>query len=149
MSGRKALFAILGCLNVALGVLGIVLPLLPTTPFLLLAAFLFARSSGRWHRWLLNQRILSPYIHAFRNKTGLTRAQKLRIAASFTVMLAISVYFAPLNEVRGGLGAMWLIWMVVLYRMKSASGLEVAPTGRDNSAQGNALGVQGLKMMQP
>lgn len=120
MAGRRTLLLVLGCLNVALGVLGIVLPLLPTTPFLLLAAYLFARSSERCHQWLLDHRILGPYIHAFRGKTGLTRTQKIRMGCSFTVMLALSAYFAPLNEVRGGLGALWIVVMIVLYRMKSA-----------------------------
>ena len=118
---KRNLFVVIGVLNVALGVLGILLPLLPTTPFLLLAAYLFARSSERCHRWLLDHRLLGVYIKAFRNKTGLTRSQKLRIGASFTVLLGISAYFAPLNEVRVGLGALWCAWMVVLFRVKSAS----------------------------
>lgn len=121
---KRNLFVVLGAINVGLGVLGILLPLLPTTPFLLLAAYLFARSSERCHRWLLHQRILGPYIHAFRSKTGLTRTQKLRMGASFTMLLGVSVYFAPLNAVRGGLVVLWLGWMIVLYRMKSASSRE-------------------------
>lgn len=120
MVGRRRVFFALGWVNVALGVLGIVLPLLPTTPFLLLAAYLFARSSERCHRWLLEHRQLGPYIHAFRNKTGLTRSQKLRMAASFTVLLGISAYLAPLNEVRVGLVLLWIGWLTFLYRAKSA-----------------------------
>jgi uncharacterized membrane protein YbaN (DUF454 family) len=118
---KRNLFVVLGAINVALGVLGMLLPLLPTTPFLLLAAYLFARGSENCHRWLLQHRVLGPYIHAFRNKTGLTRSQKLRIAASFTAMLGISVYFAPLDQVRAGLVALWLVWIVVLFRLKSAT----------------------------
>jgi len=109
--------------NVILGVLGMALPLLPTTPFLLLAAYLFAKSSEKWHHWLLAQRHLGPYIHAFRNKTGLTRAQKFRMGASFTVMLGVSFYFAPLSAVRGGLFVLWIVWMIFLYRIKSAQEL--------------------------
>ena len=73
---KKSLLIALGLFNVVLGAVGIALPLLPTTPFLLLAAFLFARSSERWHGWLMNHKYLGPYIHAFKNKTGLTVAQK-------------------------------------------------------------------------
>lgn len=111
----------IGLLMVALGVAGIFLPLLPTTPFLLLAAYLFARSSERLHRWLLNHRHLGPYIHAFRNRSGLTRVQKVRIASSFTVLMGVSFYFAPITTVRLLLVALWLFWMVQLARMKTAT----------------------------
>lgn len=111
----------LGVLNVALGTAGIFLPLLPTTPFLLLAAYLFGRSSRRLHRWLLGHRHLGPYILAFRHRTGLTRTQKIRIAASFTVLLGLSIYFAPLSEVKYALGCLWAFWMVMLARLKPAA----------------------------
>lgn len=104
---------------VVLGTAGIVLPLLPTTPFLLLAAFLFARSSPRWHNWLLNHKHLGPYISAWRNKTGLTVAQKLRISVSFTVVMSISIYFSPMDSVRYFLGCIWLFWTVMLLRQKT------------------------------
>jgi len=119
-AGRSVMVAI-GLLMVALGVAGIFLPLLPTTPFLLLAAYLFARSSERLHRWLLNHRHLGPYIHAFRNRSGLTRVQKVRIASSFTVLMGVSFYFAPITTVRLLLVALWLFWMVQLARMKTAT----------------------------
>ena len=121
---RNQLFVVLGILNVALGVAGILIPLLPTTPFLLLAAFLFARSSDRLHHWLLDHKYLGPYIHAFRNRTGLTRAQKIRIGASFSVFLGISLYFAPLTEVRFLIIGVWLFWMAMLARLKTTSPLE-------------------------
>lgn len=117
---KSRLFIILGFSSVALGTAGIFLPLLPTTPFMLLAGYLFARSSERWHRWLLNHRHFGPYIHAFRNKSGLTRTQKLRIGSSFTVIIAISAYFAPIPAVRCLLGGLWLFWIVVLLRMRTA-----------------------------
>lgn len=61
----RAFFICLGCLSVALGVAGIFLPLMPTTPFLLLAAYLFARSSTRLYNWLLSHRLLGPYIRDY------------------------------------------------------------------------------------
>ena len=116
---RRHLFVALGAISVALGVLGIALPFLPTTPFLLLAGYLFARSSARLHRWLLRHRHLGPYIHAFRNNSGLTTVQKLRIAGSFTVLLGLSAYFVPMMTAKVGLLAFWLFWMAWLLRMRT------------------------------
>ncbi len=118
-SFRSRIFLILGGVNVALGTAGIFLPLLPTTPFLLLAAYLFAKSSRRWHDWLLGHPRLGPYIHAFRSRNGLTAAQKRRIALSMTFVLALSAYLAPPNAVRYLLFLIWGFWLVVLLRMKT------------------------------
>jgi len=117
---KKNVYVSLGFLMVGLGAAGIFLPLLPTTPFLLLAAYLFARSSDRCHSWLLNHRYFGPYIHAFQNRTGLTKSQKVRIGLSFTVLLAISVCVAPLPSVKVFLVALWLFWSFALCRMKTA-----------------------------
>lgn len=62
----KTLYIALGTLSLALGILGIFLPLLPTTPFLLLTAALYFKSSPRLYNWLLNQKHLGPYIRNFR-----------------------------------------------------------------------------------
>ena len=116
---KKIIYASLGVTSVALGTAGIFLPLLPTTPFLLLATFLFSRSNKRLNVWLLDHKHLGPYIHAFRNKSGLTRAQKIRLATSFTIMVGVSIWFVPLPLIRIGLGSGWLFWMTCLYRMKN------------------------------
>ena len=121
MTLRQNIYLILGIVNVALGTAGIFIPLLPTTPFLLLAAFLFARSSRRWHDWLLSHRRLGPYIHAFRGKTGLTRSQKTRIIASITVVMWTSAYFAPLPGIKAMLVVMWAFWTALILRMKTAA----------------------------
>jgi uncharacterized membrane protein YbaN (DUF454 family) len=69
----KALLVVCGTLCVALGVVGIFLPLMPTTVFLLLAAACYARSSERFHAWLVGHRWLGAYI---RQSQGMTRRQK-------------------------------------------------------------------------
>lgn len=116
---RKATYITLGVISAGLGAAGIVLPLLPTTPFLLLSAYLFAKSSPRWHDWLVNHKYLGPYIQAWRNKTGLTVAQKLRIGLSFTIVMAISIYFVPINGLRLMLAAGWAFWTIMLLRQKT------------------------------
>ena len=61
----------IGFLSLALGVAGIFLPVLPTTPFLLLSAALFFRSSPRAYQWLLNHKLLGPYIRDFRESRAI------------------------------------------------------------------------------
>ncbi|KYG62721.1 hypothetical protein AZI87_15675 [Bdellovibrio bacteriovorus] len=59
---KRTIYFVFGWIFLGLGVIGIFLPLLPTTPFLLLTAFCFSRSSEKWHRWLINQPHLGPFI---------------------------------------------------------------------------------------
>lgn len=74
---RKTLLLTGGILCVILGLIGMLLPVLPTTPFLLLAAYLFARSSPRWLDWLLTNRWLGAYIRNYREGRGMLFWHKL------------------------------------------------------------------------
>ena len=78
---RRKLLIVAGSLCVALGIIGIFLPVLPTTPFLLLAAACYARSSQSFYRWLLNQKHLGEYIRNYREGRGISlRAKILTVA---------------------------------------------------------------------
>ncbi len=74
---RRGVLVTAGLLSVALGVAGIFLPLLPTTPFLLLAAACFVRSSERLYRWLLEHRWLGPYLRNYREHRALPLRAKV------------------------------------------------------------------------
>ncbi len=88
------LWAGLGLLCVALAMIGVVLPLLPTVPFLLLAAFFFARSSSRLHNWLLSHRTFGPLIVDWQSSGAIRPAAKkaatLSIAAVFGLSFLLS-----------------------------------------------------------
>src|SRR5690554_3400635 len=80
----RYLWMLLGLMAMASAMVGAVLPLLPTTPFLLLAAFAFARSSPRLHRWLLSHRTFGRLIHNWQEHRSIDRRTK---ALAVTVMV--------------------------------------------------------------
>ena len=80
-----------GVLSVGLGTVGILVPLLPTTPFFLLAAACFVRSSDRLYRWLITQRILGPYIRNYREHRAVTWQAK---AVTLVLLWAVIGYSA-------------------------------------------------------
>jgi uncharacterized membrane protein YbaN (DUF454 family) len=90
----KGLLIFAGTLFVGLGVLGIFLPLLPTTPFLLLAAACYARSSKRFYHWLLSNRWFGRYIKNYREKRGIPSGVKISTISILWITIAFSVYFA-------------------------------------------------------
>ena len=85
----RYIWATIGLIAVALGLLGVLLPLLPTVPFLLLAAFCFARSSERLHSWMLEHPTLGPPIQDWQQSGAISRrAKKL---ATFSVVVVFSL----------------------------------------------------------
>lgn len=92
---RYALLAI-GWLSVALGVIGIFLPVLPTTPFLLLAAACFMRSSERFYLWLINHRHLGPWIVDYLEGEGIPLKGKIYAISLMWLSIGVSSYLVPL-----------------------------------------------------
>ena len=87
----RLLWFALAVVSLALGAVGVVLPVLPTTPFLLLAAFAAARSSTRLHGWLLEHRVFGPLIHDWQANGTVSRRAK--IVASATMAASAVVLF--------------------------------------------------------
>lgn len=85
----------LGFLCVGVGCIGIVLPVLPTTPFLLLALVLFAKGSERFHRWFLSTRLYKKHLEDFVVTKSMTKATKIRILSIVTLLLAVGFWFSP------------------------------------------------------
>lgn len=88
----QLILAGLGIFCVALGVLGIFLPVMPTTIFLLLAAACFVRSSDRLHCWLQNHRILGPYLRAVDGRSGMPRRVKITTLAVLWISILCSAF---------------------------------------------------------
>lgn len=90
----KWFYITLGTVAVALGFLGIFLPLLPTTAFLLLAAWAYARSSHRFYHWLLNNRIFGKYITAYLEGKGMPMISKVSTTLLLWItILATTIFF--------------------------------------------------------
>ena len=89
----KLLYLIIGWMAVVLGSIGVLLPVLPTTPFLLLAAWCFAKSSPRFHRWLTGTRMYQTHLQSFVEHRSMTRRTKVTLLSFASTMLLIAMYF--------------------------------------------------------
>ena len=83
---KKGLFVVAGTISLGLGFVGIVLPVLPTTPFLLLSAACYYKGSERLHRWMLNNRLFGDYLRNYKERKGIQPRTKI-----FTLILLWSV----------------------------------------------------------
>lgn len=82
-----------GFMSVGLGVLGIFLPVLPTTPFLLFAAFCFARSSDKFYRWLLDNRLFGPYLKGYIEKKSIPLGIKIYAITLLWLGITVTIVF--------------------------------------------------------
>lgn len=89
---KRTLLAIGGLVSLILGVIGAFLPLLPTVPFILLAAFCFAQSSERLHTWLINHRVFGPIIRDFEAGNGIPRRVKVRAISLLWLSMGVSAW---------------------------------------------------------
>ena len=93
MNFWKIILIFLGTISLGIGVVGIVVPGLPTTPFLLLTAGLYMRSSDRLYNWLLSTSICGKRIKRWQEKRGMTIREKLLTILMMWSMIAVSVIF--------------------------------------------------------
>ena len=109
MKAKKILFIVLGCIGLGLGAVGAVVPLLPAFPFLLLAAYSFARSSERLHSWFINTKLYKNNLESYVKGKGMTKRTKVRIMITVTVLMTCG--FVMMHQVPVGrivLAAVWL-----------------------------------------
>lgn len=89
----RTLYYIAGTLFLVLGLIGIVLPILPTTPFLLLSAACYVRSSEKAYNWLLNNRVFGQYIRDYRDGKGLPVKIRVITITLLWITIIISLFF--------------------------------------------------------
>lgn len=125
MTLKKIIFIVLGCIGVGLGAVGAVVPLLPAFPFLLLAAFSFAKSSEKLHIWFVGTKLYKNHLESYVQGRGMTRATKLRVIITVTVLM--SVGFIMMSRVPVGRIILACVWVFhILYFIFGVKTLEEA-----------------------
>lgn len=109
MNIKKAALIILGCIGVGLGAVGAVVPLIPAFPFLMLAAFCFAKSSEKLNNWFINTKLYRNNLESYIKGQGMTKKTKVRIMITVTVLMSIG--FIMMNSVPVGRIVLTGVWI--------------------------------------
>lgn len=113
MNLKKTFYMILGCIGLGLGAVGAVVPMLPAFPFLLLAAYCFARSNEKLHSWFVQTKLYKENLEDYVAGRGMTKKTKVRIMIMVTLLMSIG--FAMMGAVPVGrmvLGGVWAFHIV-------------------------------------
>ena len=112
---KKILYIILGCIGVGMGAFGAVVPMVPAFPFLMLAAFCFARSSEKLNCWFRNTKLYKDNLEDFVAGRGMTIKAKVRIMVTVTLLMSIGFIMMGLKGIVTGcivLGCVWVFHIV-------------------------------------
>ncbi len=113
---KKICYMILGWIGVGLGAVGTVVPMLPTFPFLMLAAFCFARSSEKLNRWFQSTKLYQENLADFAAGKGMTKKAKVRIMVTVTALMSIGFVLMGLKGIVTGCVVLLCVWLIhVLY----------------------------------
>jgi len=96
---KKAIFVVAGTISLGLGAVGVFLPVLPTTPFLLLSAACYYKGSERMHRWLLNNKLFGSYIRNCKEGKGISQAGKVFTIFLLWTTICFSALFIVNNHI--------------------------------------------------
>ena len=113
----RIIYLIIGFLSLALAIVGVVLPLLPTTPFLLLSIACFSRSSKRFEKWLYQTKLYQSYVADFRETKSIAKERKKKIIIQIYVLMGISIFFAPIFWVKIGLFCLTVFITYYLFKV--------------------------------
>lgn len=113
MNIKKILLIAAGCLGVALGAVGAVLPLLPAFPFLLLAAVCFAKSSERLNSWFINTKLYKNNLESYVKGQGMTRKTKIKIMITVTILMTIG--FIMMKNITVGRIILCCVWLFHIF----------------------------------
>ncbi len=116
----KLLFIIVAFISLGIGMIGIILPVLPTAPFLLLASFCFAKGSKRFHDWFCSTKLYQNHLDSFVKSRSMTLKTKIRILIPASVMLLLAFCFTPAVHGKIAIGCVILIkYYYFIFRIKT------------------------------
>ena len=101
----QGFYILSGFLALSLGIAGIILPLLPTSPLILLACFCFAKGSNRFHQWLINTRFYKKYLQDFADTRAMTLKTKLSVCITASILVSIPFILTPF----------WIVRLIILF----------------------------------
>lgn len=116
---KKQVLIAIGIISLILGVIGIFLPLLPTTPFILLSSFCFSKSSEKLHSFLINNKVFGKYLKDYEEKRGITLKNKIFVIAFLTCGIGYSFYRVENLHARIALAIIWVGVSIHIIRMKT------------------------------
>ena len=109
----KLLWLMIGIVSMVLGAIGVVLPVLPTTPFLLLASFCFAKGSDRFHKWFIGTKLYKKHLESFVTSRSMTLKTKLCILLPASAMLILAML--AMSNIYGRVLIVFLIIFKYIY----------------------------------
>lgn len=113
MKISKVIFIAVGCICLALGTVGIILPILPTVPFFMTTAFCFAKSSERLHRWFVSSNMYKKHLQSFVEKRGMLMKTKLTILTTVTLLMGFGfIMMSRVPVARVILAVVWVCHVV-------------------------------------
>ena len=127
---KRILYVIIGCISLGLGAVGSLFPVVPTVPFLLLAAFSFARGSKKLHNWFVGTKLYQDNLADFVAGKGMTKKTKVRIMTTVTALMSVGFIMMGLKGIVTGcvvLGCVWLFHIIYfIFGIKTIPATEVA-----------------------
>lgn len=133
MKLKQIIFLIIGCLSLALGCVGIVLPILPTVPFFLLTVFCFANSSQKLHDWFIGTQMYKKHLESFVQKKGMTVRTKATILTSVTALMAVGFVLMLRKEIIVPCVILAVVWVChLVYFLFGVKTIPAAETAQEN-----------------
>lgn len=133
MKLKQIIFLIIGCLSLALGCVGIVLPILPTVPFFLLTVFCFANSSQKLHDWFIGTQMYKKHLESFVQKKGMTVRAKATILTSVTALMAVGFVLMLRKGIIVPCVILAVVWVChLVYLLFGVKTIPAAETAQEN-----------------